>query len=143
MPKFLIADGDEKGKEYVKKALEKGYKKDQEVFALEYQDIFFEVENKLLIDAIIELLTRLSEESIIKNEKTKEVIEKLHKEQLIANTKENLKDIFSDIEKKAPKWTIWLADILARKLNKPEDLKQDIKSILIKIDSLVREYSCM
>ena len=75
VPKFLIADGDEKGKEYVKKALEKGYKKDQEVFALEYQDIFFEVENKLLIDAIIELLTRLSEESIIKNEKAKEIIE--------------------------------------------------------------------
>lgn len=136
IPKFLIADNDRRGKEYIQKALEKNFKEEEEAFKLGFEDIFFTVKEEILSKAIRHVLGKIKEK--VGNDKITKVIESLPPDYKVEN-KRKLNSIFSKIEDREPRWEIILALTIAKEIKKPEDLKSSIKNILYSIDKCIKE----
>ena len=136
VPCFMIADGDRQGKEYVEKAKEKGFRENRDVFSLEDEDIFFVAGEKVLNEAIRNLITSISEGYL------KEVIKIPEKDYFIKN-KAELEDFISKLVPEPSlqqKLRVKLAyEIVKTVEDKTEHVKPYFKSILITINDQIKE----
>ena len=133
VPKFMIADGDKAGKEYICEALNKGFKEGEEVFGLKSEDIFFVVREDILNEAISEVIEKL------KGEMGEEVVELGKICKLKIKNKKDLESLFSKVENKIPWWKIELASAIVKRINEERDLKPEIRNLLNNINGYVRE----
>jgi len=138
VPSFMIADGDQQGREYIEKAKEKGFEED-DVFSLEDEDIFFVVSEEVLNKAIKNLITSKLEGYM------REIIE-IPEEIPFIKSKAELDGFISKLvvepsmqQKLRVKLAREVVEVVKEVKDKKEAVKPYLKNILITINDRIKE----